>query len=182
MTTFEFVSVLLSIVVSLALAHLLTAFARMAKAKNLKLSWVLIGWMGVAMFGCLDFWFSLWQARDVGVWSFGYVMLWLLMATALYMMAWLVAPEGELEGRDLHAGYLADRRKFLIAYAAYLLGAVLINMSLQVFYDLVSWLVALWFLPLIAAWIWANKWVQFAALAVTLALTARYVASYMSTL
>lgn len=89
MSSFEFVSVLLSIVVSLALAHLLTAIARMAQAKRLKLSFPLAGWIGVALFCCIDYWFSFWQARDMDVWSLGYVALWLVLAAALYRMGWL---------------------------------------------------------------------------------------------
>ena len=65
MTTFEFVSVLLSLVVSLALAHVLTGMARMLVAKGMKFSFVLFGWMAVALFDCVDLWFSLWAARDM---------------------------------------------------------------------------------------------------------------------
>lgn len=44
MSTFEFVSVLLSIVISLALAHLLTGVAQALKARKVRFDWVLAGW------------------------------------------------------------------------------------------------------------------------------------------
>lgn len=110
MTTFEFVSVLLSFVVSLALAHLLTGVARMVKASGVKPSVLLFGWMGVALFDCIDLWFSLWHARDTGVWTVPYVLLWLAAATSIYFFIWLIVPEGEFEGRDLRADFEQTRR------------------------------------------------------------------------
>lgn len=182
MTTFEFVSVLLSFVVSLALAHLLTGVARLVRAKGVKPSFVLFGWMGVALFECVDIWFSLWHARETGSWSLPYVVLWLLAATSLYLFSWLIVPEGELDGRDLKAHFHDTRRKFLVAHASYLLLGWLINVTIATFQELTSPIFLLWFVPIAMAWMWANKWVQLAALAMTWMLIVMYASTYLTTL
>ncbi|MGD9980063.1 MAG: hypothetical protein AB7H66_14405 [Hyphomonadaceae bacterium] len=182
MTTFEFVSVLLSLVISLALAHLLTGVARLVRAKTVKLSFLLLGWMGVALFECIDFWFSLWHARETGTWSLGYVMLWLLGATSVYLFAWLIVPEGDLEGRDLGEHFHDTRRQFLLAHAGYLLLGFLINITVAAFQDLVSPMFLLWFVPIVAAWVWSNRWVQLGALTMTWLLIAYYAANFLSAL
>jgi len=182
MSTFEFVSVLLSFVVSLALAHLLTGVARLVRAKDVKPSFVLFGWMGVALFECVDIWFSLWQARETGSWSLFYVLAWLLAATSLYLFAWLIVPEGELDGRDLHAHFHDTRRKFLIAHASYLLLGWLINATVTTFQELASPVFLMWFAPIVVAWLWTNKRAQWAAVAVTWVLIVIYASSYLTAL
>lgn len=164
MTTFEFVSVLLSLVVSLALAHVLTVMARMLVAKEMKFSFLLFGWMAVALFNCIDLWFSLWAARDTPAWSLGYILLWLAAAIAIYLFAWVVAPEGKLDGVDLRAYYEENRRKFLPLATLYLVFGFLINMTVSQFQALASVQAAAFYMPAIAAWIWPQRWVQFAAL------------------
>lgn len=182
MSTFEFVSVLLSFVVSLAFAHMLTGVARLVRAKSVKPSFVLFGWMGVAFFECVDIWFSLWHARETGSWSFSYVLLWLLAATSLYLFAWLIVPEGDLDGRDLNAHFHDTRRKFLIAHASYMSLGWLINATVTAFQELASPAFLLWFVPIVAAWAWANKWVQWAALAMTWVLIFLYASTYLTAL
>lgn len=182
MSSFEFVSVLLSIVVSLALAHLLTAVARMLQAKDLKFSFLLAGWIGIALFDCIDFWFSLWAARDTQVWSLGYILLWLAAATSIYLFAWLVAPEGKLDGVDLRAYHYANRRKFLPLCAAYLICGFFINATVAQFSDLVSIVAIVYYLPIIAAWIWPNTCVQFGAVIALWALLLQYAAQFLEIL
>lgn len=180
MTTFEFVSVLLSLVVSLALAHVLTGMARMLVAKGMKFSFVLFGWMAVALFDCVDLWFSLWAARDTAVWSLGYVLLWLAAAIAIYLFAWVVVPEGKLDGVDLRAYHDENRRKFLPLAASYLVVGFLINMTVAQFQSLVSFEAATFYIPIVVAWIWPNRWVQFGALALLWFLLIQYAVQFLN--
>lgn len=179
MTTFEFVSVLLSLVVSLALAHVLTGMARMLVAKGLKFSFVLFGWMAVALFDCVDLWFSLWAARDTTVWSLGYVLLWLAAAIAIYLFAWVVVPEDKLDGVDLRAYHHENRRKFLPLAASYLVIGFLINMTVAQFQSLVSIEAVIFYIPIIIAWIWPNRWVQFGAVAAIWILLIKYAVQFL---
>ena len=181
MTTFEFVSVLLSLVVSLALAHLLTAIARMLVAKEMKFSFALAGWIGIALFVCIDIWFSLWHAREAPEWSLGYVLLWLLAATFIYLFSWVVVPEGKLDGVDLRAYHLEYRRRYLPLYAGYVLTGIAINSTVSAFQDLISWQVVIWFAPIVVAWIWPNKWAQFGALIAQWVMIGQYAVSFLGT-
>lgn len=174
MTTFEFVSVLLSIVVSLAFAHLLTAIARLIQSDGVKFSWFWAGWVGILLFCCVDYWFSLWLARDTSVWSFGYVVFWLVLATVLYLSVWLAVPN--FEGgtyRDLPAFFAANRRRMLGAVFLYLLMGNLGNMTVEAFKSAAP-LVVLWLSPIAAAWVWADRRVQAAALAMLYVLMTYY--------
>lgn len=58
MTAFEFVSVLLSIVVSLAFTLILTGTARLIQAKGVRFSLVYALWVGLIVFSCVDYWIS----------------------------------------------------------------------------------------------------------------------------
>ena len=180
MTTFEFVSVLLSLVVSLALAHLLTGMARMLVAKEMKFSFVLLGWMGIALFNCIDLWFSLWAARDTPEWSLGYILLWLAAAIAIYLFSWVVVPDGKLDGVDLRAYHYENRRKFLPLAALYLVVGFIINMTVSQFQALVSIQAAVFYIPIIVAWIWSNRWIQFVALALHWALMIQYAVQFLA--
>jgi hypothetical protein len=183
MTTFEFVSVLLSIVVSLAFAHLLTGVARLVQAQGVRFSLVYAGWMGVFLFCCLDYWFSLWQTRGTSVWTLGYVVFWLVLATMLYLATWLVVPtERAVEnGIDLSAYHDANRRKYLGALFVYQLLGVAANLSVA------SLSAAVWFVipgmaSVAAAWLWRDRRVQYAALGVYVIMTAWYASQYVAVL
>lgn len=182
MSNFEFVSVLLSIVTSLTIAHLLTAIARMVQAKDLRFSFVLAGWIGMLLFGCVDYWFSLWEARGTESWTLGYVLLWLGAATLIFLAARLVVPEGPLDGVHLPAFFLANRRRFIVPYIGAMLCGTAINSTLEAFRDLVSPQVLVWLAPLLAAYIWSQWWVQVAALVATWVLAGLYVLDNLTAL
>jgi hypothetical protein len=183
MTTFEFVSVLLSIVISLAFAHLLTGVARLVQAKGVRFSPVYAGWLGVFLFCCVDYWFSLWQTRATGVWTLGFVVLWLVLATTLYLAAWLVVPTERAvdDGIDLAAYHEANRRNYLGALFVYQLLGVAANLSVA------SLSAAVWFVfpglaALGAAWLWRERRIQWAALGVYVIMTAWYASQYVAVL
>lgn len=183
MTTFEYVSVLLSIVVSLAFAHMLAGLARIIQAKLAKLSWVYVGWMGLLAFACVDYWFSLWQARTVDNWSLGYVSFWLLLATVLYLTTWLAVPpeNATLEPVDLEAFYVANRRNFLAAFGAYQLIGLFGNLTVATLQS--AALVSITFTGLIgAAWLWRDARVQIAALCASYVLVGWYALTYVAQL
>jgi hypothetical protein len=183
MTTFEFVSVLLSIVVSLAFAHLLTGVARLIQARIAKVSWLYFGWMGLILFSCVDYWFSLWQARLADVWSLVYVVFWLLLATALYLTSWLAVPSERTtsESVDLAAFYNSNRRNFLGAFFAYIAIGLFGNLTVATLQS--AALVSLVFMGLIgAAWLWRDSRIQIAALAASYLLIGWYMVTYIPAL
>jgi TM2 domain-containing membrane protein YozV len=183
MSTFEFVSVLLSIVISLAFAHLLTGIARLVQAQGVRFSLVYAGWLGIFLFCCLDYWFSLWQTRATQVWTLGYVIFWLVLATMLYLATWLIVPtERAVEnGVDLSAYHEANRRKYLGALFLYQILGAAANLSISSLSAAV-WLVIPGLASVAAAWLWRDRRVQLAALAIYVAMTAWYASQYVAVL
>lgn len=164
MSTFEFVSVLLSIVVSLAIAHLLSGVALALKAKKVRFDWVLAGWWLFAGMLCVDYWFSLWQLRDTPVWSLGFVLIWLLLAAFNYLAAWMVVPDAEEDGTmDFVAYGSSNRRKYLGAMVAVCVGGTVVN-GYTPSMEPANLLAPFFISVLIAAIIWKQRAVQIAAL------------------
>ena len=103
MSTFEYVSVIFSVVVSLAFTHLLAGVVRLIHARGVKFSLVHAAWTALLVFWCVDYWFSVWHLRDAETWTLGFVSFLLLMATVLYIACGLAVPtESELtDSQDL---------------------------------------------------------------------------------
>lgn len=183
MTTFEFVSVLLSIVVSLAFAHLLTGIARLIQAKVVNPSLPYVGWVGIFLFCCVDYWFSLWQARVTPQWSLTYVLFWLAVGAVLYLTCWLVVPtESAVEDQiDLSKFFETRRRGFLGAYLVYVAMGLFANLSIGSLAS--AALVSASQLVLVgAAYLWSGPRLQAAVIVAMYCLTAWYAVQYVPSL
>jgi hypothetical protein len=132
---FTYVSAFLSIVVALALTHLLAGVAAILKARVQRASWRLATWIALYLFGCVDYWFSLWGLRTTSDWSLGYVFYLLLLATLLYIGCHLVVPRvhDEDEVVDLAAFEADHRRRYLAAFGAYIAIATIANLTIDGF-------------------------------------------------
>jgi hypothetical protein len=164
MSTFEFVSVLLSIVISLAIAHLLTGVAQALKAKKVRFDWVLAGWWLFVLMLCVDYWFSVWRLRDQPVWTLGFVLTWLVLAAITYIAAWLVVPDTDADGTmDFVAHHEANRRKYLGALTVWVAGGTVVN-GYTPSMELANLLVPFFIIVFIVPIIWKHWLVQIAAL------------------
>ena len=164
MTAFEFVSVLLSIVISLAVAHLLTGVAQALKAKKVRFHWVLAGWWLFVFMLCVDYWFSVWRLRDAPLWTLGFVLTWLLLAAITYVAAWLVVPDTDADGTmDFVAHAETNRRKYMGALVAWVAGGTVVN-GYTPSMELANLLVPFFILVFIAPIVWKHTLVQIAAL------------------
>jgi hypothetical protein len=65
---FTYVSVLLSIVVALALTHLPAGIATLLRVHVTRFSLVHMAWVGILLFACVDYWFSIWGLREAEAW------------------------------------------------------------------------------------------------------------------
>lgn len=103
MSSFEYVMVLVSIVVGLALTHVLTALATAVHRLRghgppIRMDPVYLPWVGFVLTWLVSFWW--WEFRYqevVEVWSFGLYLFVILYAVTLFLMAVLLVP-GEMEG------------------------------------------------------------------------------------
>lgn len=165
MSTFEFVSVLLSIVISLAVAHLLTGVAQALKARKVRFHWVLAAWWLFVFMLCVDYWFSLWQLRDAPTWTLAFVMTWLVLAAITYIAAWVVTPDPDADGTiDFVAHFEANRRKFYGVLIAWVLGGAVVN-GYTPSMELANLLTPIFVIAFAVGIIWKNRFVQFGVLA-----------------
>ena len=165
MTPFEYVSVLLSIVVSLALAHLLIGIAKIIKVGVSRWSIPLLGWIGCMAFLCVDYWISNWHAHAEPLWSLGFVCFLLFSGAVLFVTCWLVMPDIEgTEAIDLAAYHAANRRKYLSTLLIYFCLSVIVNQLLPGFQSPTMLLISGASIALlVSAWIWKSHAVQVGA-------------------
>lgn len=131
MESFSYLSVLISIILGLGVAHLLSGFAELIKRRDsLKLWWPTPLWMITVFLIHVQTWWALFALRALQNWSFAAFLIVLLQPVALFMMASLITPrfsagapdDLELQYRREHRWFFA----FLLAALAASLGKDLI--------------------------------------------------------
>jgi hypothetical protein len=143
---------------------------------------VYLGWIGLLLFFCVDYWLSVWHARNADVWTLDFVAFLLLMVTVLYATCAFAAPEAAVsDGVNLDEFHRANRGKYL--------GALFVYPALGFFRNLIiaslqpAMLVRVGQLVLIgAAWLWSDRRIQIAALAAMYALTGWYAITFIGAL
>lgn len=184
MTPFEYVSVLLSIVISLALAHLLIGIAKIIKAGVSRWSVPLLGWIGYTAFLCLDYWFSTWHAHAEPVWSLEFVSFLLLLGANIFVTCWLVIPD--IDGTqpvDLAAFNTANRRKYLSGLFVYACLSVVVNQLIPGFQSPIMLLISGGQIGLLLiAWIWESQRVQVGAVVAMYLITTWYALRFIPAL
>lgn len=183
MNTFEYVSVIFTVVVSLAFTHLLAGVVRLIQTRGVKFSFVHASWIALLVFCCVDYWFSIWHLRDAETWTLGFVAFLLLMATVLYVACGLALPrEGEVaDGLDLNAFYLTNRRRFLSALFVYQLLSIFGNLAIAPL-QLAGLVNVGLLLVIAAAWTWPDRRIQMAAVALMTLITAWYAVTFIGAL
>jgi hypothetical protein len=184
MRSFEFVAVLLAIIISFAFAHLLNGIAHMIENGVKRFSLLLAQWIAWSFFLCVDYWFTIWHARDNTVWTFGYVCLLLTQGALIYIVARLVVPAPTNdEPLDLSSFFDTHRRKFMGAITVLAIVNEVTNLTLQGFNtSLLGLMVAAWVLLAVTAFTWESKRVQYAVAAANVILTVWYAATFVRTL
>ncbi|MCB0663371.1 MAG: hypothetical protein KDC24_11570 [Saprospiraceae bacterium] len=132
MNAFEIVLTLLTMVTSLALAHLLNGFVIVLRhAKQVQFSMLHGIWSWIALAVLIGNWASFWQMRNVETWPSVTVLLLLAAATVQYLFCAFVTPEMEQEGKlnlkDFHAH---SHRLYILAFIMLLFISLLLNLVL----------------------------------------------------
>ena len=184
MQPFDYVTVLLSIVVSLALAHLLTGIAHMIQDGVRSFSMPLAQWILFSLFLCVDYWFYVWHLHRESSWSLAYVGLLLGQASMIFVAARLIVP-GVSNGSpvDMTAFFERTRRKYMAVVFAVAASNELINLSLPGFGSIqVALLVAAWLFLFAVGWVFASLRVQLAIAAANVMLTGYYAVTFVPSL
>jgi hypothetical protein len=117
MGSFEYVMALVSIVVGLALTHVLsalgTAVHRLRHGPPIRLEAVYLLWVGFVLAWLLSFWWWEFKFHELDTkWTFGLYLFVILYAVVLFLMAVILVPK-DMEGvQDSYAYFMAGRRWF----------------------------------------------------------------------
>ena len=117
MTAFEIVFALVTMITSLAIAHLLNGFASIVRnAGRVRSSPLHALWFWIAFTIVIGNWASFWEMRSVASWPAWAVLMIVVVYTLQYLFCALLTPEmpqqGELDLREFHArssrGYIGS--------------------------------------------------------------------------
>ena len=118
MTSFEYVMVLVSIVIALAIAHLLTALGECVrrirgKGEPIKLDAVFLLWVGFILIWLVSFWWWEFKFQEVVTeWSFGLYLFVIGYAIGLFMLAEILAPNRMHGVTDTYTDFVDGRKWF----------------------------------------------------------------------
>lgn len=186
MTVFEYVMVLVSVILSLGIAKLLENHAELMKrGPSVRWSPTYLLWLVIIFFSHVDLWGSLWMIRDQHVWTLLSLLTVLSAAASLFYAAVLSVPDLEPgQDVDLWQFHLQNRRRYVTALMGYLILGAVLNMTIMIgHFDMAT---ATGTLPGIALCLAAifipNRWVQIAAPILIAALMTIYFLNYFATL
>jgi hypothetical protein len=123
MGAFEYVMALISIVVGLALTHVLTALGsavhRFRHGPPLRLEAVYLLWIGFVLMWLVSFWWWEFKFQSLGIkWTFGLYLYVILYSIVLFLLAVILVPKDMDRVHDSYAYFMAGRRWFFGALLA----------------------------------------------------------------
>lgn len=127
MDSFSYLSVLISIILGLGVAHLLGGFAELMKRRDsLTLWWPTPLWMITIFLIHVQTWWALFALRNVEHWTFAAFLIVLLQPVCLFMTASLITPRFSADGPyDLEHLYWREHRSFF----AFILAALVASLG-----------------------------------------------------
>ena len=125
MDAFNYLAVLISIILGLGITQLLTGFGRwIEQRKEFRPFLPAMIWAGILLLIHVQTWWSMFGLRFVTHWTFLRFGVVLLQPATLYLLAMLVLPSSSVHSLDLRTNYFAQRRWFFGLLAFLLLVSV----------------------------------------------------------
>jgi len=114
---FNYLSILISLIVGLAIAQVLTGLGRLIQARTrVVFYWPSVVWALLFLAILIEAWWSLFRMRDVQNWNFFAFLLVIVHPVGLFLICSLILPDpAEFSGDtpvDLRANYFDHRRWF----------------------------------------------------------------------
>ena len=120
MDAFSYLSVLISIVLGLALASILSGFAALVRARaRITFYWPLVAQMTLLFLLQVQMWWACFGLREVGRWSFPQFLVVLMQTVLVYLATAILVP-------DVAAGDRVDLRECYDREARWYFGALLL--------------------------------------------------------
>ena len=123
MKPFEYLIVLNSIVIGLAITNLMAGFARLMHSRgNVRPYWPSLIWASVLFIGCVQHWWTGYSSRGVVHWTFAGFMAMLATPLDLYLLSELVLPRrlDIGDGADAMRDWYARNRNWFFPLSALL--------------------------------------------------------------
>ena len=119
MTPFEYLSVLVSIIIGLGLSHLLSSTARLIQLRHrVRMHLPTLLWMLLLFVLQIQIWWAAFEGRHEAEWNFFSFLFFLLIPVLAYLLSYLLVPDLEDEADiDLRASYHANRVWFFGIFA-----------------------------------------------------------------
>ena len=119
MTTFEYLAVLISIIVGLGITHLLGGIARFIHHPDrYKFFWIHLVWVWFVFLYMLAFWWAqLWMNR-VEEWNSHLYAFLVLFSVLLYLLCVIITPPDSPNGLDLREYFFSKRKWFFGVFLA----------------------------------------------------------------
>lgn len=124
MNTFEYVSVIHSVVLALGIARLLGGFAELVRYwRQLNTAWFFLGWLILLLSLHLGWWFGLWaRFNAITSISLSTYVIWFMIPATLFIASRLLVPEFRRDALpDLEARFEELRVPFFCALAVLML-------------------------------------------------------------
>jgi hypothetical protein len=133
MNAFDYLSVLISIVLGLGITQVLAGFAGIVRArKRIHMYWPVPVQMGAVFLIAVVVWWSMFGLREVRVWTFATFLMVMGQAVAVYLMAAFITPEiATAEDLNLRELYFREARWFFASSLALLAFSVAKNLMLS---------------------------------------------------
>jgi hypothetical protein len=154
-SSFEYVTVLISIVLGLGITQILTGIARLIqKHQKLTIYWPHLLWIVFILFLHVQEWWVMYELKTYRPWRLPVFLFVMLYPISLFVMAKLIFPDS-LRGKriDLRKFYFENYRKFfgLLVFSALLsLGYNLFILHLKIMDQLIQVLIIVCFTAIIA--------------------------------
>lgn len=117
---FDYLAVLFSIILGLAVTEILQGFRRMLlRRRDLIFYWPAILWGFILLAVCAQTWWALFGLHDESDWTFGKYAIVLMQTALLYMVAGLsLSGADEESGWDMRRAYFDNSRPFFLLLVA----------------------------------------------------------------
>lgn len=127
MTPFEHLTVLISIVIGMGIAHLLTTVHELVQARaRVKVYWLSVLWLVLIFVALIEWWWAVFGLRTTVKWNFFYFLFLLMSPVTLYLSAAFVLPDDSERGNEV-----IDLRRYYYDNCAWLFGTLAVNLALD---------------------------------------------------
>ena len=134
LTPFEYVSVLISIVLGLGITQIVTGIADLIhRWEKIKLYWPHLLWIVLVFFLHLQEWWLLFDLRHVSEWRLPTFFVTILYPINLFILARILFPSDQTTETDLRAFYLGNYRKFFLLIAVLAFISVVENILIHAY-------------------------------------------------